>query len=179
MQKSRQNSVFQPHKLAKKQGEVEYHWPVKDFKRLSEGLLTQEGLITVHIRAFYDKLKRCLLETQIKTNLMLECQTSFSAIEHFVDKRVTYCALKAESEFAELEDKFEPVLMDEGFLDLKQVIEDELILSIPLVVNKTPEDLGLTLSFGHISDMTETQAKEADSPFAVLADFKKADFKKD
>jgi uncharacterized protein len=176
MQKSRQNSVFQPHKLAKKQGEVEYHWPVKSFKRLSESLLTQEGLVNVHIKGSYDDVKRCLLETSITADLRLECQTSFTEVAYSVDKKVTYCVLVAETEFAELEDPLEPVLLDDGFLDLKQLIEDELILSLPLVVNKKPEDLAFSLSFGELTEgHTEAEAKEAKSPFAVLAGLKKSE----
>jgi len=173
MRESQLNSSIQPIKLAKKEGEVRFSWKVEDFERLVELLYSNEGSIGVEIQGRFDDHRRCLLEAKITADVTLECQTTFTPIKHQIEKEITYCAVVAESQFAEAEEEFEPVLMEEGYLDIKQVIEDELILSIPIVANKPLEELDKQMSFGELDEEAIKRDKEANNPFAVLKDLKK------
>lgn len=174
MRGSRPKSFVQPFKLANRQGELAFNWLVKDFSRLSSFLAADEGKISVTITAFYDANKRCLLNTQIVTELKLTCQTSFAEVNYPIDKQVIYCPLQSEAEFAQIDQAFEPVLLEDDFLDMQQIVEDELILSLPLILNKPADELKQKMVFGELPDsVTEKSAKP--SPFAVLSDWKKSD----
>ena len=173
MQESQQNSSIQPRKLANKEGEVRFKWSVKDFERLSGMLYSDAGDIEVTISAHYDHRKRCLLVAKIVANLTLECQTSFEAIDYQVNKETTYCTVVTESQFAEVEEEYEPVLVDDGYLDVKQVIEDELILSVPIVANKSLDELEQEMSFGELDEAQIAKDEKASNPFSVLENFKK------
>lgn len=170
MQESKQNNIIQPKKLAQKSGEICFSWPVDSFERLSSALYSTTGEVRVLIDVSTDFEQRCLLKTRIETILQLECQTSFEPIDFKVSKMVTYCTVVKESQLAEAEQSFEPVLIDEGYLDIKQVIEDELILSIPIVSNKPLDELNQTMCFGELDE--EEQEKVKENPFSVLKNLK-------
>ena len=173
MRESPQNCSIQPIKLARREGEVRFSWKVSDFERLKTLLYSNEGNVEVTINALFDDRRRCLLRTNIAAKVLLECQTTFTAISYDIEKQVTFCAVVAESQFAEVEEEFEPVLIEDEFIDVKQLIEDELILSIPIVANKPQEELGQEMKFGELDEEAIAREKAASNPFAVLKDLKK------
>ena len=173
MQESSHNYTIQPYKLANKEGELKFGWKVKDFNRLAEVLYNDSGSVEVKIEGYFDLQKRCLLKCEIKADLVLECQTTFEAIDYNLDKQVVYCCVSSESQLAEIDEEFEAVLTDEGYLNIAQLIEDELILSVPIVANKPQEEINQTLSFGELDEKAIAEEKEKANPFAVLKDLKK------
>jgi len=175
MQQSQQNEGLYPVKLASKGGEIRYNWAVKDFERLSDLLLNDSGAVKVHIEGLFDHQKRCLLKTRIQADLTLECQTTFEAIEFKLDRNVTFCSVTSEEQFAQVEKEFEPVMAVDGWLDIKQIIEDELILSLPVVANKPADELKSAMQFGHIDEGQADAEKAKANPFSVLSDFRKND----
>jgi len=173
MQESQQNSSIQPFKLANKEGEVRFKWRVKDFERLSGMLYSDSGNVSVVVSGHLDHRKRCLISAEIKADLTLECQTTFEPIVHQVNNTTTFCALVAESQFADVEDEYEPVLVEDGYLDIKQVIEDELILSVPIVANKSSDEITQKMSFGKLDEGQIAKEEKAKNPFSVLENLKK------
>ncbi|TQV87386.1 YceD family protein [Aliikangiella coralliicola] len=172
-EKNQLNTSIQPYKLATKNGEVRFSWPVSDFQRLCEMLYSDAGKIDILVKGHNDHRRRCLLDTKIEADLTLECQTSFEPIGYKINREVVYCAVVSEDYFADVEEEFEPVLMEDGWLDLKQVIEDELILSVPIVANKPSEELDQKMSFGELDEVAIEIEKKASNPFAVLKNLKK------
>lgn len=173
MQESEKNSIIQPSKLAKKEGELRFSWQVKDFTRLCETLFSDKGDINVRIEGCYDKQDRCLIKSEIKAKLFLVCQTTFEPIEHQINSQVTFCTLTNEDQFIDVEKEYEPVLVEDGRLDLARVIEDELILSVPIVANKSIGSLAQKMSFGELDEQSIVEEKQASNPFLVLSNLKK------
>lgn len=173
MQESQENSSIQPNKLAKKNGEVKFNWPVSEFERLCEMLFDDSGKVRVSVKAHFDHQQRCLLEAEICADLTLECQTSFEPINFPLAHKVTYCTVVSETQFAQVEQEFEPVMVEDGLLDIKQVIEDELILSLPIVANKPVDELQQKMSYGELDEAAIEAEKAAKNPFSVLENLKK------
>lgn len=164
MTDTEQKSLIQPRKLANKNGELRYNWMVAEFSRL-EGLLYSDlGEIKVHLIGRYDDRHRCLVEVKISANVQLECQTSFKPIDYQVDTNIVYCTVISEEQIADLDEEYEALLIEDGQVDIKQVIEDELILSLPIVANRASEELGIKMSFGDLPQEDETKK----NPFLVL-----------
>ena len=159
-------TFIQPRKLANKNGELRYQWNVEDFSRLDGLLYSNDGTISLHLKGKFDDRNRCLVEAHISANVQLECQTSFEAIGYKIDTRVLYCTVVTEDQIADLDDEYEALLIEDGQVDIKQVIEDELILSIPVVANKAVSDLGINMTYGEIAEEKETKK----NPFLVLQD---------
>ncbi len=173
MRETQLKSSIQPVKLARKEGEVRFNWKVKDFERFASSLYSDKGNIQVLLSGYFDDRRRCLIKADIKADVQLECQTTFEAINHKIDKHVVYCALVDENQFKEVEDEFEPVLMEEGYLNVTQVIEDELILSVPIVANKSQDNINQPMSYGELDEKAIAEEKAKNNPFAVLKDLKK------
>ena len=161
---------IQPRKLANKNGELRYTWKVEDFKRLDGLLFSNEGEIKVHLTGRVDNRHRSLVEAHITANIQLECQTSFEAIDYQVDTTVLYCSIIKEEQIETLDDDYEPLLVDDGLVDIRQVIQDELILSLPLAVNKANEELGIKMSYGELPEVDglSEDAEEKKNPFSAL-----------
>jgi len=159
-------SFIQPRKLANKNGELRYQWHVEDFSRLDGLLYSNDGRINVHLKGRFDDRNRCLVEAHISADVQLECQTSFEAIGYEIDTKVLYCTLVSEEQIADLDEEYEALLIDDGQVDIKEVIEDELILSIPVIANKAISDLGINMTYGEIAEEKETKK----NPFLVLQD---------
>ena len=163
-QKAEQATLIQPRKLANKNGELMYKWLVKDFSRLDGLLYSNLGEISVHLIGRHDNRRRCLVETRITANIQLECQTSFEPIDYQVDTKILYCMVVSEDQIADLDEEYEALLVEDGMVDIRQVIEDELILSLPIISNKASKDLGIEMSYGEIPEEIETKK----NPFLVL-----------
>lgn len=173
MRNSKQNHIIQPRKFANKNGEIRFNWPIKEFPRLCESLYADAGEVKVLLRGEYDHQKRCILTAEIEAKMVLECQTSFSGIDYIVNNSVKYCTVTDEEQFAEVEEIYEPVMIEDGMLDIKQVIEDELILSIPIAANKSADELDQKMSFGELDEAAIAEEEKASNPFLVLTDLKK------
>ncbi len=169
--KSELKTFIQPRKLANKEGELKYKWQVKDFTRIDGLLYSNEGTIEAHLSGRLDDRKRCLVQAHVIADVILECQTSFEPISHRIDTTVTYCMVVTEDQIDDLDEDYEPLLVEDGQVDIKEVIEDELILSLPLIANKASEELGIKLSYGELPKEAESKK----NPFQVLenVDFKK------
>ncbi len=162
-----EQTFIQPRKLANKNGELKYKWKVKDFTRLDGLLFSNDGEINVHLVGRVDNRHRSLVEAHITANVQLSCQTTFEAIDYQVDTKVLYCSIIKEEQIETLDDDYEPLLVDDGLVDIRQVIQDELILSLPLAVNKASEELGIKMSFGDLPKECE-EAEKKKNPFSAL-----------
>lgn len=167
------NHIIHARKFANKEGEIRFNWPVKDFSQLCDALYNDDGIVSVRVEGRYDHNKQCLLEAEIKANLTLECQTSFEAVDFAVESKVIFCTVIKESQMAEVDEEYEPILIEDGLFDIKRVIEDELILAIPIAVNKPDNELNQKMSFGELDEAEIAKEAEAANPFAALTSLKK------
>ncbi|MBU29977.1 MAG: hypothetical protein CMD54_07690 [Gammaproteobacteria bacterium] len=72
----------------------------------------------------------------------------------------------SELEIQSLDNDLDPILVEEGQLHLRQAIEDELVLLLPIM------PMHETCNREWISDSERVDVSEKKSPFAVLAAFK-------
>ncbi len=114
-----------------------------------------------------------MLDTEVNANLTLECQTSFEPIDYIVDSKVTYCTVIKEEQIGNVSEDYEAILIDDGLIDMKKVIEDELILSVPIAANKPAGELTQKMSFGELDEEAIAIEEEANNPFSVLTGLKK------
>ncbi len=160
-------NLIQPRKLALKEGELQFLWDVADFTRLDGLLYSNQGKITVHVSGEQDNRHRSLIKVRIKADFQLECQTTFEALEYNIDTIITYCTVIKEEQITEVEEEFEALLVEDGIVDIKSVIEDELILAIPIAANRAIEETDVKVSYG---ELPKESAKK--NPFEVLQGFK-------
>ena len=74
-----------------------------------------------------------LVESDIETQLILECQRCFKPVEVDIRKNSLLGVVDESDEFDSLAKEYEPLqLDDDGVITVEELVEEELLLSIPL-----------------------------------------------
>lgn len=137
--------------------------PLADFARLTDSLADADGDVAYDLEFGRDAYGIAFLRLHVDAGLPLICQRT---LERFVqpvtiDQRLGL--ISKEQEEAGLPEGYEPLLITDGQLVPADVIEDELILTLPVV----PVSPGAPLEFTTGTDEPDEPARE--NPFAVLA----------
>ena len=92
----------------------------------------RSGTIAVTLAAERGTAGRLLLTLALRGTLVVTCQRCLEPFDWKVDERVAWLIVDADSEAAGL-DGVEPVLaLDEGRLSVEGLLEDELIVALPM-----------------------------------------------
>ncbi len=142
--------------------------PLARFKRLAKSLAGGEGEVAYQLDFDRDSFGTSMLHLKATTHLPLLCQRSLEVYLEPVALDQQLGLIRDESEEASLLPEYEALLVGaDGHLDLCDVIEDELILALPLV----PTRPGAPLDYIEMAD-DEMEPPQA-NPFAALASLKK------
>ncbi len=162
-------------KFALSQGQIEGIWPVAQFARLTPQLLHCEGDVACKFVGEVDVVGRPLLHITVQTQLSVQCQTCLHAMPIDVDSVFTLQLVLREDQIDE-DGEFDPLLVGDEEISLRDLVEDELILSLPVVANHEPGECKVnaavfTQDESQHQDVNDVAPRE--NPFAVLASIKK------
>jgi len=135
--------------------------------RLLPLLSSEGGLVRFEMAFEMDRDRRPEIAIRVSAELPLVCQRSLQQYLEPVSRNSTVSVLKTLAEQDLLPEDAEPVLVEVGRIALRQLIEDELLLAVPLVP-RNPELEAVELSTG--KHEFEEDAKR--QPFAELAKLK-------
>lgn len=139
-------------------------WPVRDLLRLKPGLLSDAGEIHARL-AFTTRAGVPCLDGKVQADLELECQRCLETVSTHIEGGFHFGLVTSEAEMALLPAEFEPLLVSEGEQSLIDVIEDELILSLP-IVPRHQHDCSQLLN----EQTTDSTDSDTYRPFAGLKD---------
>jgi uncharacterized protein len=150
---------------------LEGRWPLAGFERLNDGA-TPEGDVTWSVRGQRRPVAggepQLWLHLAARARVMLECQRCLQpvALDLDVTRSLRFVADEATAEALDA-DSEDDVLALPRSLDLHALVEDELLLALPLVPmhERCPQRLPMTAG--------ETAAEPARKPFAALAGLKR------
>jgi len=144
--------------------------PLKAMTRLRDSLAASDGAVTYDLEFGKDDIGIAQLHVRADAVLPLTCQRSLETfgLPVHVDTRLGLIAQEADE--AELPSGYEPLLTADGQLRLADVIEDELILALPVV----PLKPGATEAPGVWTEADEKHGDVQPNPFAVLQKMKAA-----
>ncbi len=149
--------------------EIKGKWPVKQLKRLNESLLSDQGELEVELK--FDRIGPVpFVVGSIKTELQLRCQRCMQPVAHAVDISFKLGFVQNEAQMEKLSDDFEPYLLEDETNHLPDMLEDELLLALPLVA--THEfDCSDYLQQQESEQQDEVEKpEEKENPFSVLKD---------
>lgn len=150
------------------QREFEGRIPLAAMSRLRDSLLDPEGDVRYSLAFGTDALKVPFAELRIDADLPLECQSSLQRFLLPVQVVQRLGLIRDEAEESALPEEYEALLVDaDGFLRPAELVEDELILALP-VVAVAPQAEAVERDFAPPPEET-AQA----NPFATLAGLKK------
>lgn len=152
---------------------LEGEYPLAKFERLQEVLAanadvsSNDAKVTAKI-VFCHSVGIASIKGKVSATLQLECQRCLQAMDVKVEGRFKFALINDEDEIELLPDEFEPYLLEGEEQSVIDLVEDELLLSLPMV---TVHDDACS------AVMTEQQKeiaaqKEAAHPFAALKSLK-------
>ncbi len=121
---------------------------------------------------FTDAQGLIVLQGTAEVSLNLECQRCSEIYLYHCKTEFTYTPLMRNTEEDEIPESYELIELDEnGEFDLHELLEDELILNLPIVAMHPEDDCpmaGAQMTWGEIDP-----ADERPNPFAVLTSLKR------
>lgn len=141
--------------------------PLALMPRLRGALAATEGEARYHAEFGKDELGVSYLALRVDAGLPLLCQRSLEVFTLPVSLDERLGLIADERDEAALPPGYEPLLVENGGIDLAAVIEDELILAVPVV----PTRPGAPLEWTDPAD--DTPSEKPASPFAALVGLKK------
>lgn len=112
---------------------IEGVYPVSGLARLNESLLSNEDQVTAVLQ-----FGRCVgfacLKGSVSATLLVECQRCLKPMQVEVIGRFKFALVSSEDEFEFLPEELEPYLIEGKEQSIIKLIEDELLLSLPMVI---------------------------------------------
>lgn len=154
-------------KQAERNVNLEGRFPLARLERLSAALCDTAGELHVRLN-FSSKAGFNCLQGTVEAKLKLICQRCMSPMEHKVSARFKFGLVLDEEEIQELPADLEPYLIHGDEQSIIDLLEDELLLSLPIAAMHQEE----CSEFLKKHNEQKQAEKEASSPFAVLKGFK-------
>lgn len=162
-----------PFRFANNGRQLEGELALADMSRLSESLFDNSGSVAVSMQFDVDQTGTPNLHGHFETTLSLTCERCMQAVA-FPVVIDTWLGLVRHEKLAEsLAEQYEPwVIDDTDLVDPATVVEDELILALPLVPKHDYDCLPEEAWFAGDKEVEENPAEKPESPFAVLSALK-------
>ena len=169
-----------PYRLANKGESLSGDIAVASMTRLSQILMEKKASVAVTLAFGYGERRRVTVSGTIATDLVLKCERCLGPMPWPIQIDFKLAMVKAGNQ-GEIPPEYEQYIMDSDRVRLYEMIEDEILLSLPLVAKHAAEDC-------HAMDYLQTGAEHKDAdqgtgqeagqeterknPFAVLKDLK-------
>lgn len=141
------------------------------FVRLAESVIDVLDDVKAELSFGTDAQGLTVMNGHAQARVSLECQRCGDAFDHQCDIEFIYTPLTTKVAEEELPEAYELIELDEnGEIDLYELLEDELILSLPIAPMHAEHECkrgGMQMSWGTIEP-----ADERPNPFAVLNSLK-------
>jgi len=144
------------------QGKIE----LADLSRLSEFLLSDQSDILVEFSFRQSDYDVPMVEGRLQARLTVECQRCLKAME--IPLQIELKLLVSPTDCEVVESSLDTIFSENGSVDIFEMVEDELILGLPLVT--LHEDVACNEFWQTQGGNPEQATKE--NPFSVLAKLK-------
>ena len=155
--------LIHPDRLSTKPQVLQGTFHPADLERLEEELAGPEGELRYRITAALDPPRRRVVSCIIEGFVFLTCQTSLEAFRHEISIQDRLVLVERESELPGIEEESddEDYLVANEPLDIRDLVEDAVLLALPMV----PRKPGVEAQGG--GEVPKV------SPFAALASLKR------
>ncbi|NHI00797.1 23S rRNA accumulation protein YceD [Oceanimonas sp. MB9] len=161
-----------PARCANKRLDYQGVYAAELMPRLAESTQGIHGDIDASLSFGTDAQGLRVMTGHARAQVALQCQRCNELFDTTIESEFTYTPLRRDAEAPELPEAYETFEADEfGEVNLVEIIEDELILALPLVPAHENEHCAegkYDLSYGDIPE-----AEERPNPFAILEELKR------
>jgi len=146
---------------------------VKQLPRLVEMLAGEQGIITAKLEFDRDEQNLRVLRGQLNTEVEMTCERCLQSVGKSIESEFTLGIVLTDEDAKNLPRRYEPLLVEPETLVLRDVIEEELILSLPMFAYHEHCSSDYEQSEKGPAEETDSeQAETKPNPFSVLSDLK-------
>lgn len=160
-----------PQRIFANHGSISSEIPLGSFDRLQQYLRSDDGLVNVRLDFGFDDNGRRKISGTVSARVSLRCERCLEDMPFDIASHLDVLVLASEAQARALPAGTEAIVPDDDGLDLRAVVEDELILSLPIVPHH--EDAACSEDLNRLKQSERPEPGES-SPFAKLRELKLA-----
>ena len=154
---------IEPERLAKQGETLAGQYALHEMHRLGEFLHDKSGKISFCLQFTHDDTsKRSFITGEIQANINIICQRCLGSLALEIQRTVYLGILDRQDESLQLPNDCEPLILDEQTVSLESLIEDEVLLAIPIAPMHEADKCSATELLDRINN------KNRNNPFSAL-----------
>ena len=165
--------LIDPLVLADRRASLEGELPISELTRLGELLYSNEGQVAVNL--FFGRLgKLATIEGHISAILALKCQRCLEALPWTINGNIKLGIVGSLAQADKLPEAYDPLLLEnEDKIQLKNIVEDEILLSLPSIPkHENTCSVPYASNIKPVKESKITPQKVTENPFSVLTELK-------
>lgn len=139
-----------------------------DMSRLINNLQSDSGSADVDLQFGVDEQGVTYVKGKLAASLLLQCQRCLKPVKYEIMADFLLGIVDSLEDANSLPEHYEPTITKDGFLPLREVIEDEVILNLPIIARHEEGACKVKLPTGELNIEDEQRS----TPFHVLASLK-------
>ena len=157
-----------PRKLALASSELAGEIPVNRLCRLASAKVSIKEAAKATIAFNIDETGFTLITGSVSVQAAAQCQRCLNDVDICIESEFTLTVMSEENECLWNDKLIDPLIMEKGTLDLHHLLEDELILALPIVsYHETGQCTNNLYKLTNISNSCVTRG-----PFDILSQLK-------
>lgn len=160
-----------PRKMADRAAVLEGEIPLSSLERLCEALEDNQGDVRLRISFGRDEQRTLVVRSALDTTVKMVCQRCLNQVELPIHSACEYAVVNEGADTQRLPKSYDVLEVGEDPLDLLALVEDELLLALPIVPLHAPEDCQPPGS--PTSGLVVEDEPVKPGPFSVLAQLKR------
>ncbi|GAB2898672.1 YceD family protein [Microbulbifer echini] len=144
--------------------------PLESLERLSEAVESVDGEIATEIQFGRDLQNHLTVSGKVSCAVDLLCQRCLHPVREQLEAQFCWGIVWSEEQGRALPKDLDPVIQDGDELDLHLILEDEILLNLPMVAYHDEECVSKE-SF-HVGEEETEAGEQQENPFKVLEQLK-------
>ena len=162
--------LIDPLSFADKRSELIGQIDLSSLDRLAEMLADNSGTVAVKL-VFGREGRLATIEGRITASLAVQCQNCLEVMYWPVDSKIKLAIVSSMDEADRLPEDYEPLLVRDKKIPLKDIVEDELLLALP-AFPKHSEPCYQNRSASGDQESLKSEKSNLNNPFSILAKLK-------
>lgn len=161
--------LIEPRKFAHQGIDIAGELPADALTRLAEIAISQN--IVADLQFSLGEQRERLLKGSIQADVQQQCQRCLKPVDSVLECEISLAVVRDEEEAKNLPESYDPWVVSEEEADLYAIIEEEILLAVPLIANHS-EPCGDELDWRSQEPSQDQQNVNETNPFQVLEQLK-------
>ncbi len=163
---------FDPRRYAHHELVIEGCLSLNQFKELRTVLSSDEGDAHIHLNFRFDEDRRCVANGSLNTIVKVVCQRCLKTVSQKLSIDLLLAFVCDEDRAKNIPSCYDPVVMVDGNVILVDMVEQEIILALPIVAYHAESACNpMAIKYASFTDYASDGEKKS-NPFSILTDLK-------